>query len=520
MAIFNHSHRLGRKFLFAIFYLAAISSSWAQSKNNPVHPNIILFLVDDMGWMDTSQPFGDSVMSLNKIYQTPNIERLAKEGMLFSRAYVNPVCTPTRTSLITGIHAARTRITNWTNTDYNKSTDYPDSLLQTPEWNKNGLSPVSALNTYVATPLPQLLREAGYHTIHVGKAHWGSQGTPGSDPLNMGFVTNISGSSIGNPQNFYGKENFGNIPGKTTAWAVDGLQEFHGKDIYLTEALTKKAIQCMQHPIKEQKPFFLYLGHYAVHTPIQPDQKYVAKYLAMGLDKTEAAYASMVEGVDHSLGEIMDFLEAQNLSGTTIIIFMSDNGGLSNAGRGGVRNTHNLPLRAGKGSVYEGGIRVPLIVKWEGVAKPGSKTSSVVRGEDFFSTVLEMANVKDVQTSVKRDGKSYLPVVKDPLKQVEERPVIIHYPHRWTTSEDEGIAWTSGLVLGDWKLVYLMKKKKLELYNLKEDIGERNDLAKINLTQLAKMAKILGNELRDRHAQMPTWKEGGGRVLWPDEILN
>jgi len=506
--------------LIIAFSWLVLFNSFGQARTKGNHPNIIFFLVDDMGWMDTSQPFGDSVMRLNRIYSTPNMTRLAQEGMLFSRAYVNPVCTPTRTTLLTGMHAVRTRITNWTNTKFDTPTDYPDSVLQTPDWNRNGLSPVSTVHAYTAKPLPQILKEVGYFTIHVGKAHWGSQGTLGADPLNLGFITNVAGSSIGNPQSFYGSENFGNIPGKTTPWAVDGLQEFHGKEIYLTSALTRKAIQMMEYPIQRNQPFFLYLGHYAVHTPIQPDQQFVKRYLEMGLDEKEAAYASMVEGMDQSLGEILNYLESKKISDNTIIIFLSDNGGLSNAGRGGIRNTHNLPLRSGKGSVYEGGIRVPFIVKWPGITKPGTKTSTVVRAEDMFPTLLEMANVKDPFATEARDGTSIKSILMNPQqKHKEDRPVIIHYPHRWTVNEDEGIAWTSGLVLDDWKLVYLMKEKKLELYNLNVDIGEKNNLAGSNPDQLAKLANVLTNELKKRNAQMPTWKIDGKPVAWPNELL-
>lgn len=500
--------------MIAILFLFFSIKGYTQQKKN-----IILFLVDDMGWMDTALPFGDSATGLNYQFHTPNMERLAKQGMLFNNAYANNVCTPTRTSLLTGVNSARTHITNWTSPTGNQATDYKDDLLQAPEWNINGISPVISKNTYhVPKPLPQLLKEAGYTTLHVGKAHWGSNGTPGSDPLNLGFMVNVAGSSIGHPQNYYGQNNYGNIPGKITMNAVPGLYEFYGQDVFLSDALTEKAKQAMETPIARKEPFFLYLGHYAVHTPIMPDKRFVQKYYDKGLDSIEAAYATLVEGMDKSLGDIMDFLTEKKIDQNTIIIFMSDNGGLSNTGRGGKRNTHNLPLRAGKGSLYEGGIRVPLIVKWPGVTHNNSKAdpNRYVAAEDFFPTVLEMAGIKYKNPGL--DGISYVPDLKKKNFADYNRPLIFHYPNRWTANEDEAISWVSAVRQGQWKLLYFMKQKKLELYDLANDIGEKNNLAVHKPEKVKELAKLLGNELRKRNAQMPVWKTTGKPVAWPDEL--
>ncbi|MBO9620945.1 MAG: sulfatase-like hydrolase/transferase, partial [Niabella sp.] len=384
-------------------------------------PNIILFLVDDMGWMDTSQPFGDSVMAVNRKFHTPNMERMAKEGLLFHQAYANSVCTPTRTSLMTGMSSARTHITNWTSITPNEATDYKDEVLTAPQWNVSGLSTINDPNTYLCSkPLPQLLKDAGYFTIHVGKAHWGSLGVVGSDPMKLGFVVNIAGSSLGHPQSYLGEQNFGNMPGKTTFNAVPDLQAYYGKDTFLTEALTEKAIAALDFPVQHKTPFFLYMAHYAVHMPIQADRRFVQRYIAAGLDPKEAAYASMIEGMDKSLGDIMQYLKEKGLEKNTIVIFMSDNGGLANTGRGGVRNTQNLPLRAGKGSTYEGGIRVPVMVKWPGVVRPGATTNNYISAEDFFPTVLEIAGI---QSATPVDGKSYVPVLKNPSVVKNDRPL-------------------------------------------------------------------------------------------------
>lgn len=470
-----------------------------------------------MGWMDTSQPFGDSAMALNHKFHTPNMERMAKEGILFHQAYANSVCTPTRTSLISGMSAARTHITNWTAITPNEATDFKDDQLTAPKWNINGLSNIAEQNTYLCKkPLPQLLKEAGYFTIHVGKAHWGSLGSGGSDPMNLGFVVNIAGSSLGHPQSYYGEQNFGNMPGKTTFNAVPDLQRFYGKDTFLTEALTQKAIAAMNFPVENKKPFFLYLAHYAVHMPIQPDKRFINKYLAAGLDPTEAAYATLIEGMDKSLGDIMHYLKEKKIEKNTVVIFMSDNGGLANAGRGGARNTQNLPLRAGKGSPYEGGIRVPVMVRWPGVVQPGTRTNSYVSAEDFFPSVLEMAGIR-LNTPV--DGISYIPVLKNPAMVKNDRPLLFHYPNRWTSNEDEGYAWSSGMRYGKWKLVYLMKQQKLELYDIEKDLGEQHDLSKSDPQQLKELARLMTAELKRKGAQMPVWKSSGIPVAWPDALV-
>ena len=501
--------------IFGLFFLNGQEGSSQVLKKK--QPNIILFLVDDMGWMDTSVPFGDSMTTNNKKYHAPNMQKLADEGVRFTNAYVNPVCTPTRTSILCGLSAVRTHITNWTNTPANQPTDYPDSILQFPVWNINGLSPTPHPNAFQATPFTEILKNEGYFTIHVGKAHWGSQSTPGSDPLNFGFLTNVGGTSIGHPQSYYGKNNFGNKAGSITHWAIPGLQEFYDKDIFLTVALTQKAIQLMSGSIVQRKPFFLNFGHYAIHTPIQPDYRYFEKYLMNGLDSTEAAYASLVEGMDKSLGDIMHFLKSKGQEDNTIIIFLSDNGGLTNSSRGGTRNTHNLPLRSGKGSVYEGGIKVPMIVKWPKMVRSGTKTNHHMMAEDIFPTILEMAGAKFTASSI--DGKSLVPVLKNPAYTDTLRNLIFHYPHRWTKNEDEGIAWASALRRGDWKLVYLMKEQKLELYNIAKDQGEKVNLADKYPSQELTMAKIMGDELRSKNAQMPIWKKTGKKVAWPDQLI-
>ncbi|WP_290797247.1 sulfatase-like hydrolase/transferase [Flavihumibacter sp. UBA7668] len=489
--------------------------------NQQKQPNIVLFFLDDMGWMDTSVPFGDSIYPLNKRYHTPNMERLAREGMKFTNAYATPVCTPSRTSLLTGMNAARHRVTNWTSPKMDNPTDQADEEYNRADWNYNGLSGLTPTPHAVqATTLPMLLRDAGYFTVHVGKAHWGSAGTPGANPYNLGFLVNIAGHAAGHPQSYLGKDNYGNIPGKASWQAVPDLQEYHGSETFLTEALTLEAIKAMEDPISRQRPFFLHMAHYAVHDPIQPDQRFVQKYLDAGLPVAEANYASLLEGMDKSLGDLMDFLQQKGITENTIILFMSDNGGLSyTPPRAGTAHTHNYPLRAGKGSVYEGGIREPMLVKWPGKVRAGSSTAKPVIIEDFFPSILEMAGIKESKTIQQIDGKSFVPVLTNSNNRKEmDRALIWHIPNKWQRMDGPGINYFSAIRLGDWKLVYSMRRLELELYNLKEDIGELRDLAHRYPEKVQQLANLLSDQLKIWNAPMPVYKASGKQVPWPNEI--
>ena len=481
-------------------------------------PNIIVFLVDDMGWQDCSVNFWTQSTPLNSLYHTPNMERLAKQGMKFTNAYAAPVCTPSRSSMLTGMNSAHLGITNWTSPWKNDNTDNEDEQMAPSNWNVNGLSPVPGIeNTYFATPFPVLLKAAGYYTIHVGKAHWASMGTPGANPHNMGFMINVSGHAAGHPQSYYGKDNYGNISGKTTAQAVPDLEEYFGTDTFLTEALTREAIKAMEAPIRNKHPFYLNMAHYAVHTPIMADNRFVAKYLDAGMDTAAAKYASLIEGMDKSLGDIMDFLIAKNIEKNTIILFMSDNGGLSLAPpRGGRAHSQNLPLKAGKGSVYEGGIREPMIVKWPGVVYPNSTANQYVLIEDFFPTILQMAGLKKINSVQSIDGKSLVPILKNATYSDSSRTLIWHYPNKWINEGGPGINYYSAIRKGSWKMIYSTRTGKKELYNLANDIGENNDLASNFSDKLLELSTLLSNQLRKWKAPMPRFKNTGLLVPFSD----
>jgi len=344
-------------------------------------------------------------------------------------------------------------------------------------------------------------------------------GTPGANPYNMGFMVNVSGHAAGHPQSYYGKDNYGNIPGKSSAQAVPDLEEYFGTDTFLTEALTLEAIKALDAPIRNKSPFYLNMAHYAIHTPIMSDPRFIKQYLDKGMDSTEAKYASLIEGMDKSLGDIMNYLKEKKVDQNTIVIFMSDNGGLSISPlRGGKEHSQNLPLKAGKGSVYEGGIREPMIVKWPGVVRPNSMANQYVMIEDFFPTILQMAGIKKHKLPQSIDGKSLLPILTNASFSDTTRSLIWHYPNKWIDKDGPGINYYSAIRKGDWKMIYSMRTGKKELYNLALDIGENNDLSFQYADKLVELSILLSNQLRKWEAPMPRIKKTGKLVPFPDGL--
>ncbi|MCP4610750.1 MAG: sulfatase [Planctomycetes bacterium] len=497
--------------------LGRISNANEIQRERKDRPNIVMFLVDDMGWQDTSVAFHSETTPFNRRYRTPNMEQLAQEGMKFTQAYACCVCSPTRVSLMTGLNAARHRVTNWT-LRKNASNDARHNSLQFPPWNVNGLSPVSGIErtVYVKT-LPQFLNEAGYQTIHVGKAHFGAIGTPGENPLNLGFDVNIGGHAAGGPGSYLGTQNFSAVWRKgDRVWDVPGLEKYHGKDVFLTDALTIEANKAMDKAVAQSKPFYLYMSHYAVHVPFAEDSRFIQKYIEAGLDPKEAMYAAMVEGMDRSLGDIMANIKRHHIEDNTVILFMSDNGGLSASGRGGQRHTHNKPLSSGKGSSHEGGVRVPMIVKWPGETRPGSLCNDFVIIEDYFPTILEIAGVKQYQQiGGKIDGVSFARQLKGGSGYRKGRSLIWHFPNNWGPT-GPGIGPHSAIRRGDWKLIYYHATQKYELFNIRRDIGEANNLFEAKLGIAKKLAGQLRGFLRQAEAQMPIDKGTGKPVPLPE----
>lgn len=258
------------------------------------------------------------------------------------------------------------------------------------------------------------------------------------------------------------------------------------------------------------------MAHYAVHTPIQPDLRFYQKYLDKGLPPVEAAYATLIEGMDKSLGDLMDYLKENNLEDNTVILFMSDNGGLAAHTRAGQLHVQNYPLNSGKGSAYEGGVREPMIVSWPGKVKPGSKCNHYLMIEDFFPSILEIAGVSSYKTIQQRDGISFVPLLTEKGK-VQDRDIYWHYPHSWGPS-GPGIGATCAIRSGDWKLVYYFDSGKRELFNIANDISEKQDLAAKEPCITKQLAEKLSNYLRSVDAQRPILRKTQQLAPWPDEV--
>ncbi len=492
--------------LLSIFLIALSSLSCVEEKEKDM-PNIILFYVDDMGWQDCSLSFYSEPTRLNKIYYTPNMEALAEEGMKFTQAYACAVCSPSRISLMTGMNGARHQVTNWT-LRMNKSPDPKHKEITPPEWNMNGMTQGEDVPlTVQAITMPQLLKESGYRTIHAGKAHFGAIGTPGENPLNLGFDVNIAGHAAGGPGSYHGQYNYSaEWRNADRIWDVPGLEKYHGTDTYLTEALTLEASAEIDRAVADNKPFYLYMAHYAIHAPWEADSSFYDKYLTDELSKFETIYASMIEGMDKSLGDLMEKLKEKGQWENTVIIFMSDNGQPSQA-------TLNKPLRGHKLLPYEGGVRVPLIVYWPGHAAKGSENSQYVIVEDLFPTILEMAGV-DHSNKVNQivDGKSFVPYLEDPELRDEDRPLYWHFPHTYDQFP------YSTVRKGEWKLIYRHLDQSLELYNINKDLSESQNLAGEVIKIKEELATLLSDYLREVNAGMPILTKNNKPVPYPDEV--
>jgi putative secreted sulfatase len=449
------------------------------------------------------------------------MERLAQKGMMFTQAYACNISSATRCSLITGVNNARHRVTNWT-LERDKTTDRQSETVQLPDWNYNGVSQVEGTpNTFVGTSFVDLLRQSGYHTIHCGKAHFGSIDTPGENPNHWGFEVNIAGHAAGGLATYLSEKNYGHKrDGQPySLMAIPGLENYWGTGVFATEALTREAIKALDKAKKYNQPFYLYMSHYAIHIPIDKDMRFYPKYLKKGLTEKEAAYASLIEGMDKSLGDLMDWLDKNDEADNTIIIFMSDNGGLASepAWRDGELHTQNYPLNSGKGSLYEGGIREPMIVKWPGVVSPGTRCDKYLMIEDFYPTILEMAGVQNYRTVQPLDGTSFMPLLKGTGDPSKGRAIVWNFPNIWGNN-GPGINLNCSIRKDEWKLVYYYETGKKELFNIPEDIGEKHDVAAQHPDIVKRLSKELGTYLRNVGGQRPGFKATNKPCPWPDEV--
>lgn len=494
-------------------------------------PNIIFFLVDDMGWNESSVPFWKERTALNDRYRTPNMERLAELGVKFTNAYSCPVSSPARCSLMSGMNAARHRVTNYVH-DYNQNTNASGGSLTLPQWNYNGIQPATTqqpkdkVQTTLVTPLPKLLKDAGYTTIHIGKGNFGTPGTSSEDPRNLGFTYQVAGHSAGSPGSYLAADNYG-----TGFSHVPDLDSYYEKGTFLTEALTQEAVSYLNRAVRAKKPFFLYMSQYAIHTPYNPDDRFTGNYkqangqgvydaqIGANLNTNEINHAALIEGMDKSLGDLMDWVQSQpdSIRDNTVIIFFSDNGGQAVSVRQGRQNhDQNYPARGGKGSGYDGGIHEPMLVYWPGVTQGGTVNPNRVIIEDFYPTILAMAGVTNYTTVQTVDGKDITPLLLDPEMR-RDRPVITHYPNRWgeTADRTEGYGTFSGLMKGDYHLIYFWENQERRLYKITEDPGEENNLAATMPELLQQMAEELTDSLKAMDAQRPSVTATGEVVPWP-----
>jgi arylsulfatase A-like enzyme len=463
-------------------------------------------MADDLAWQDTSIGFGLAPASKPK-WRTPHLQALADEGAQYAQAYASaPVCTPTRVSLITGQSVARHGVTYWT---LNGDTSAAHPTLKAPAWRVQGRQPSDG------PTLPRLLAEGGYRTIHAGKAHWGAIGTPGADPISHGFQVNIAGHAAGAPGSFLGVHNFTQRgrtgQGGASHWDVPGLEKWHGKDVFLTEALAAEAIDALR--ADRRKPFFLHFAPYAVHTPIMANSRLLGAY--EGWNQQEAAYGTMIESLDNAVGAIREELRRQGRLDNTLFVFTSDNGGLSAHSRGGEKHRHNLPAHSGKGSWFEGGVRAPLVVSWPGRVRRSLRQDAVWT-PDLTPTLLQAAGLeRSIAQLGAIDGRTLPGLGLESMGQID-REMVWHQPHFWGV-EGPGIGPYSAIRRGPWKLVAPHDAPAPMLYNLNWDIGEERDLAPRYPALVRELSQALGRELREAGASMSIRKETGQPVPFPGQ---
>lgn len=506
---------------FSTLILALLPAGFGPVPGRAASPNILFILADDLGWQDTAVDLGPSRSAVSARYRTPALQRLAREGMIFTQAYACAVCSPSRVSLMTGLNEVRHGVTQWTHLGGSKpSSDLPHPTLAPAVWNWNGLQPAPGLASSISRPtLPSELKRAGYRTLIFGKGHLGASGTPGADPQIFGFDVRIGGREGGGPGSYRGTRDFGAKASPTGPFRAWDLDPYWGRDIHLTEALTLEAKREIRTAVADGVPFFCYFAHYAPHTPIEPDERFAPEYRSAGLDETEAAYASLIAGMDKSVGDLLGLLDELGIAENTLVVFMSDNGGLTHRLRSMEKPfTHNAPLSSGKGAHHEGGIRVPQIVRWPGVVDPGGTCAEPVVIYDWMPTLLECAGAGGPPDL---DGRSLLPLLRDADAPWPERTLVWHFPNFWgplnqpEPVKGPGMGPSSTIRRGDWKLIYYHTDRRFELFNLREDLGETHNLAESEPERLRALANELTDTLRRNHAPMPVVKATGALVPLP-----
>lgn len=462
--------------------------------------NILFILVDDLGYADIG------AYNSTTFYETPNIDSLANEGVKFTNGYAaNPVCSPSRYAILTGRHPTRIDATDWFHIN-----NWPHRVEKYRNAELKEYMPLGE------TLLPEVLKENGYKTAFLGKWHLGEDEKHW--PENQGFDINVGGHSKGQPP-----------AGYFSPYENPRLGDGE-KDEYLTQRLTNEALSLLDGYAKEDTPFLMYMSFYTVHTPLQAPAETVKKYELKGatlrgendfleeeqvwptddkrkvrVEQNHATYAAMIEHMDSSVGQLLNKLKETDLDKNTIVVFTSDNGGLSTAEGS---PTSNLPLRGGKGWLYEGGVLVPFIIRTPQAAMNGSISAMPVVSTDFYPTLLELAGIQNFDRK-EGDGVSLVPLL---LKKqaLPERPIYFHYPHYSNQGGFPGAA----VRLGQWKLLERFEDGQVHLYNLNDDIEEQNDLAGSRPEKTAELKALLHQWYLDTDAKFLRPKENGGMQPW------
>ena len=447
---------------------ALLLVSWAGAQQRP---NVLFILVDDMGWTDL-EGYGSD------LHLTPRIDALADQAMRFTSAYsASPVCSPTRASIMTGKHPAKLHMTIWR------------EAAKRPPLNRPLVPPITRDSLpHDEVTIAEVLHDAGYMTAHVGKWHLG---TAEYYPQTQGFDYNVGGTLWGAPQTF-----FYPYSGSQTFSGLRYVPHLGGGQTgeYLTDRLTSEAIRILRN--ERGKPFFMHLAFHTVHTPIEGKPAVVERYrqrIGDGMLHRNPQYAAMVHALDENVGRVLDTLDDLGVADNTLVILTSDNGGYINK-FDGMQVTDNTPLRSGKGSLYEGGIRVPAIIRWPGVTRPGAESDVPISSIDYYRTILSVAGLPgDREYNRTVDGIDLTPLLRDPDHIPDRAALYFHYPHYYATTSP-----VSGLRVGNWKLLRYYEDSRAELYNLEDDLGERRNLA----GEKPEIAAALAERLEEWWAQM------------------
>lgn len=455
-----------------LFLAALLAASLAQAEPPP---NIVFILADDLGWSDLACYGSD-------LHETPHIDALAREGVRFTSAYAMSVCTPTRAAILTGRHAARLHMTIWREGSVER--DQREAKTR-----QRLLQPRTAHDLPLeATTIAEALKPKGYLTFHVGKWHLGDSA---HYPEAHGFDVNIGGTHWGAPNTFFwpfsGTNTFRDFR------YVPGLGLGRSGD-YLTDRLADEALGCID--AAGDRPFFLNLWFHNPHTPIEGKPGLAEHYrqkIQPGGRHANPHYAAMVHSLDENVGRILARIRERGIEGRTVVIFTSDNGGYTGKFRG-VQVTDNTPLRSGKGSLYEGGIRVPLIARAPGITPPGATCPEPVTCMDLFPTFAGLAGAPAASAA---DGLDLMPLLRDPGAHLNRDALFFHYPHYYATTTPVG-----AIRSGRWKLLEYLEDGRAELFDLANDTAEANDLA-----------PTMPDRVRELRARLARWRQGVGAQM-------